>query len=140
MVLPVTVAVNCWLCEAIRVTEVGLMETDTGGLRVSEEVREAALNVAVMAARTPAVTDAPVAVKVAEVAPAGTRTEAGTVRLALLLLNVTVAPPLGAALFSVTVQLAVPGVVMVEGLQDTDVSRRVPAVPEAGLKATVIAA
>ena len=38
-----------------------------------------------------------VAVKVAEVAAAGTVTEAGTVRAELLLARVTVLPPVGAA-------------------------------------------
>jgi len=44
-----------------------------------------------------------VTVKVAVVAPATTETEAGTVALALLLLNVTTKPPVGAALERVTV-------------------------------------
>ena len=111
-----------------------------GGFRASEEVREAPLSVAVTVADTPAVTEAAAAVKVAEEAPAGTRTEVGTVRDVLLLLNATVAPPLGAALLSVIVQLAFPGVVIVEGLQDTELNSRGLPVTEPRLKATVIAA
>ena len=45
-----------------------------------------------------------VAAKVAEVAAAGTVTEAGAVRVALVLVRVTAAPPVGAACVSVTVQ------------------------------------
>ncbi len=48
-----------------------------------------------------------VAVKVAESAPAGTRTDVGTVRAVLLSDSVTVNPPDGAAWVSVTVQVLV---------------------------------
>jgi hypothetical protein len=44
-------------------------------------------------------------VKVADVVPAATVTDAGTVRAKLVLLRVTVAPPVGAAWFIVTVQV-----------------------------------
>ncbi|HUI58056.1 MAG TPA: hypothetical protein VLY04_23945 [Bryobacteraceae bacterium] len=46
-----------------------------------------------------------VALNVAEVAPAATVTDTGTVNAALLLVNVTALPPVGAAWFSVTVQV-----------------------------------
>jgi hypothetical protein len=46
-----------------------------------------------------------VTVKVAEVAAAATVTDAGTVRVALVFDKVTLAPPVGAALVSVTVQV-----------------------------------
>jgi len=46
-----------------------------------------------------------VTLKVAVVAAAATVTEAGTVRTALLLVKVTRAPPVGAGLFRVTVQV-----------------------------------
>jgi hypothetical protein len=46
-----------------------------------------------------------VAVKPAEVAPAATLTEAGTVKFVLFEESATAAPPEGATLFSVTVQL-----------------------------------
>jgi hypothetical protein len=46
-----------------------------------------------------------VALKVAEVAAAATVTEAGAVSVALVLVRVTVAPPVGAAWVKVTVQV-----------------------------------
>ena len=46
-----------------------------------------------------------VAVKVAELELAATATETGTVSIVLLLAKATLAPPLGAAWFSVTVQV-----------------------------------
>jgi len=53
------------------------------------------------------------------VAPAATVTLAGTVTLALLLDNATLAPPAGAAELSVTVQEDVPGETTLDGLQLT---------------------
>jgi hypothetical protein len=53
-----------------------------------------------------------VAVKPAEVDPAATVTEAGTVTAELLLARLTVNPPVGAAVFSDTVQLSVPALVI----------------------------
>jgi len=46
-----------------------------------------------------------VALKVAEVAAAATVTDVGTVRVELLFVSVTLAPPLGAAWVRVTVQV-----------------------------------
>ena len=46
-----------------------------------------------------------VALKGAEVAPAGTVTDAGTVTVALVFVRVTIAPPAGAAFVKVTVQV-----------------------------------
>ncbi|HEY6340475.1 MAG TPA: hypothetical protein VIY49_03210 [Bryobacteraceae bacterium] len=61
-----------------------------------------------------------VAVKLADVAPVGTVTEAGTERLLFALLVVTVSPPAGDGPTKVTVQVAdLPGV-NVDGLQVTD--------------------
>jgi hypothetical protein len=54
-----------------------------------------------------AIAAAAVALKVAVVAPAATFTDAGTVSEALLPASVTHDPPVGAAAFKVTVQLAV---------------------------------
>jgi hypothetical protein len=54
------------------------------------------------------VTDETVAVKLAVVAPEATVTEAGTLTAELLLARLTANPPLGATVFSVTVQLSVP--------------------------------
>ncbi|MGD1107617.1 MAG: hypothetical protein ABR865_11280 [Terracidiphilus sp.] len=53
-----------------------------------------------------------VAVKLAVVAPAATVTEAGTVTAELLLVRLTVKPPLAAAVFRVTLQLSVPAPVI----------------------------
>ena len=53
-------------------------------------------------------TEETVAVKLAEVDPAPTVTEAGTVTAGLLLAKLTAEPPLAAAALSVTVQLSVP--------------------------------
>jgi len=60
-----------------------------------------------------------VAVKLAEVAPDATFTEAGTVSAAALLESVTVIPPEPAACESVTEQAEVPPEFKVVGLQDT---------------------
>jgi len=57
-------------------------------------------------------TEDTVAVKPAVVAPAATVTLAGTTTAVLLLARLTARPPLGAAAFSVTVQLSVPAAVI----------------------------
>jgi len=57
-------------------------------------------------------TEDTVAVKLAVVAPAATVTLAGTTTAALLLARLKAKPPLGAAAFSVTVQLSVPAPVI----------------------------
>ena len=57
---------------------------------------------------------------VAVVPFAGTATEAGAVRAALLLVKATLAPPAGAAVVRVTVQRLVALDPMVVGLQDTE--------------------
>ena len=69
---------------------------------------EAPLRDAVMVALALDVTVPAVAVKVAEVAAAGTVTDAGTDKVALLEDRVTTVPPVGAALDSVTVQAVLP--------------------------------
>jgi hypothetical protein len=51
-------------------------------------------------------------VNVALVAPDATVTDAGTVTAVLLLARLTTNPPLGAAVFNVTVQLSVPAPVI----------------------------
>jgi hypothetical protein len=71
-------------------------------------------------------TDETVAVKLAVVAPEATVTEAGTVTAALLLARPTANPPLGAATFSVTVQLSVPAPVIDPLLQVNPLSAGVP--------------
>jgi hypothetical protein len=57
-----------------------------------------------------------VAVNVADVEPAGTSTDEGTVRLELLLLSATVAPPVPAAALNDTEHLDVPGALIAAGL------------------------
>ena len=59
-----------------------------------------------------------VAVKVAEVAAAATVTDAGTVRVELLLDRLTLAPPLGAACVRITVHVLEEFAPNVLGLQD----------------------
>jgi hypothetical protein len=61
-----------------------------------------------------------VALKVAVVAPAGTVTGAGTVRYGLLSVSVTSAPPTGAALVRVTVQVLEPFCPRLVGLHTSD--------------------
>jgi hypothetical protein len=67
--------------------------------------------VAVRVADCVEVTAATVAVKLAEVAPRATVTDAGTTTDALLLPRVTTRPPVGAAAVSVTEQVSVPAAV-----------------------------
>jgi len=62
-------------------------------------------------------TVAVVALKVAEVAAAATVTEAGTVRVVLVLVRVTMPPPVGAAWVRVTVQVELPELLRVAGRQ-----------------------
>ncbi len=82
------------------------METDTAAT-ISDKVvvLDAKFRLAVMVADW-FVEMVPVfALKLAEVAAAATVTEAGTLRLPLLLTRLTAAPPLGAAWVNVTVQV-----------------------------------
>jgi hypothetical protein len=61
-----------------------------------------------------------VALNVAVVAEAATVTDAGTVSLVLVLVSVTKAPPAGAALLSVTVQVVDPFDPTLAGLHPSD--------------------
>jgi hypothetical protein len=62
-------------------------------------------------------TEFAVAVNAADVAPAATVVDPGTLTAVLLLASATVAPPAGAALVSVTVQLEVPPLNTEAGVQ-----------------------
>src|SRR6185436_9992337 len=76
-----------------------------------------------MVATLPAVTTFVVIVNVADVAPAATVTEAGTVAALMLpLVNVTTAPPAGAGALSLTVPVLPAGPVTVPGFSATDAS------------------
>ena len=73
-----------------------------------------------------------VAKKVAEIAAAATVTDAGTVRMELVFVRVTIAPPVGAGWVRVTVQVLVelgPTLVGVQANKET--------CTEAGLSATI---
>ena len=102
----------------------GLQDTaDTAGgggvvVTVTVVVLEAPPPVAVTVAICVVVVD-PAPVNVVLVVVAGTVTEGGTVRAALLDPNVTLSPPAGAALVSVTVQVVFEPETMLVGLQET---------------------
>jgi hypothetical protein len=87
-----------------------------GGARLMEVVAEPPLHVAVRVAVWAEEMVPAVAVNVADVEPAGTSTDEGTVRLELLLLSATVAPPVPAAALNDTEQLDVPGALIAVGL------------------------
>jgi hypothetical protein len=97
------------LAEELEASEAGLQTRLLGTLgevRLSEKLTDAPEPVAVMEAVPSVVTADALAVKTAEVAPAGTVTEAGTAKTALLSERATTVPAAGAALLRVTVQLA----------------------------------
>jgi hypothetical protein len=77
--------------------------------------------VAVTTAVCPADTLPAVAVNVAVLEPAGTMTAAGTASAARLLESVTVAPPVATGCDIVTVHVAVPPGVRVDGVHVTEV-------------------
>jgi hypothetical protein len=70
------------------------------------------LALAVRVAVAALLTEETVAVKLAEVEPAATVTEAGTLTALLLLARLTASPPVVAAVFSETVQLSAPAPVI----------------------------
>jgi hypothetical protein len=78
---------------------------DVGGCNDRLVATELAKSVAVITAVELAVIVPAVAVKLPEVAPAATVSDAGTVAWAVLEVSVTVAPPGGAAALKVTVQV-----------------------------------
>src|SRR5215472_13357584 len=94
------------------------------GVFVNEMVPvcELPFNVAVMMAVWFDVKLPAVALKVAEMAPAATVTDAGTVTTAVLLLRPTAAPPFGAAWVKVTVQVVVLPEPSVPGVHVTEIT------------------
>lgn len=96
----------------------GLQErllSTVNGVTVTGAVMEEPFAVAVTLTAVLTVTEAAVAVKEAEVAPAATVTEEGTERAALLSETATARPPVGAAPERVTVQAEVPPELTEEG-------------------------
>jgi hypothetical protein len=100
----------------------GLRETEEGvaALTVKVAVLVVPLSTAEIVTEVLADTGVVVIVNVAVVAPAATVTLAGTVADALLLDKLTAAPPVGAALLSVTVPVDEVPPVTVVGLKLTD--------------------
>ena len=92
-------------------------DTETTGVKLMVAVRELVPRVAVIVADWLLATAPAVALNTAEVAPAATITDGGTIKAALLLVNSTALPPAGAAWFSVTVQLLEADGPRVAGLQ-----------------------
>jgi hypothetical protein len=108
------------------VTLVGVQTSDDArvpGVTVTVAVA-VPLSVAVTVTVCEVVTDPDVAMKLAEVALAGTVTDAGTGSAAVLLdVNATALPPDGAAWLSVTVQVVAAPDVTVDGAQASDDTR-----------------
>ena len=118
--------VTVQVAEAPEVREVGLHERLVGTVLVSrpmEKVTEEPESDAVMTAVLLVVIVEAVAEKVAEVAPAATVTEAGTVNMPLLSDKETTAPPVGAGLLRATVQVLLAPEVRAVGVQLRPVSR-----------------
>ena len=96
------------------------------GARLIEKLSDVPLPVAVRSADCTALTAVAVAVKVAEVALAGTVTVLGRATAASLLVRLTTNPPVSAAAFSVTLQLSVPAPASEFELQVNELSPGVP--------------
>jgi hypothetical protein len=92
-------------------------ESAAGAVSPRENVIEPPLRLAVRIALVSLETAVAVAVKLAVVAPRFTVTEPGTVTAVLPLDRLTLAPAVGAAELSVTVQVLVPGVATEPGAQ-----------------------
>ena len=80
-------------------------DTTTGATKLTVAFAELPLYVAVIVALWLLPIVVVVALNVAVVAPAATVTDAGTLKAVLLLLSVTIAPPVGAACVNVTVHV-----------------------------------
>jgi hypothetical protein len=121
-----------WVNVSVQVLEafcprlVGLQaseETRTGATRLRVALAELLLYVAVMVALELLPIIVVVAPKVAEVAAAATVTEAGTVRVELVFVRVTLAPPVGAGWVKVTVQVLEAFCPRLAGLQASEETR-----------------
>lgn len=88
-----------------------------GATNAREKTCELPFRLAVICAVWSALMLPAVAVKFAVVAPAGTVTIPGTINAVLLAVRLTFVPALGAAVLTVTVQLAVPGALTAPGVQ-----------------------
>ena len=97
-------------------------ETCTGASRLTVVLAELPLYVAVRVALWSLPMVAVVTLKLTDVAAAATLTDAGAVRVKSVLDRVTVAPPVGAALLRVTVQVELPELFSVAGRQDREVT------------------
>jgi hypothetical protein len=110
---PVELSVTDWVAGVFNVTlpndRLLLLRLNVAapGFNCRVVVLETPLEEAVSVTDCAVLTEDTVAVKLALVALAGTRTVPGTVTAALLLLNETLSPPLGAAPLNVTVQPSV---------------------------------
>jgi hypothetical protein len=139
--VPIEVSVRTWVEAVFRFTLPNerleaLSEMEgTAAFNCSAKLAEAPPALAVSVAVCVVLTAETVAEKAALVAAAATVTVAGTVTDELLLARLTANPPLGAAPFSVTVQLSVPAPVSDELEQESELSVARP-VP---LRATVAA-
>jgi hypothetical protein len=130
--VPVEESVTVCVCGAptgtlVKLTLAGLtVRVGTAAPRARANVCDTLFAVAVSVTAVMVLTDAMVAVKPALDEPAGTVTDAGTVTAELLLARPTANPPVGAAAFSVTVQLSVPGPVIDPVVQFNPVSTGTP--------------
>ncbi len=94
------------------------VDTRTAAVRLTVVLAELLLYVAVTVALWSLLTVPVVALNVFEVDPAATVADAGTANVGFVFANVTTAPPVGAALVKVTVQVLVPFGPRLLGLHD----------------------
>ena len=106
-----------------------IVNVGTAAFNCRPKVRETPPALAVRVTACAVDTDDTVAVKPAVLALAGTTTVAGTVTAALLLVRLTLKPPLPAAALSVTVQLSLPAPVIDALLQVSPLKAPAAAVP-----------
>jgi len=98
------------------------LETCTEATRLTVVLAELLLYVAVMVALELLLTVPVVTLKVAELAPAATVTDAGTVKVELLFDSETLAPPVGALPLRCTVHVELPELPKLDGVQDSELT------------------